>query len=766
MPQLPKFLYLSFALLFQSELYSQHALVGNVFLGSQQAVDSFPLKYPDISRIYGRLFIGSADSLQSQAIFHLDSLHGLTYAEEIFISRNDSLGSLRGLHNLDTASTCVVYRNHKLRNLTGLDALKSCDLNGLGIVENNNLETLDGLEQLKMAYNLRIESNLELMDISALRNLEETTFFDIKANARLKSIKHLDQLESVYRFTIAQNDSLNQIGSFPRIYEKKTRTSGFQIYENPMLLNLDAFEVGHGNLGELIIAANPNLARIGGLKRLKTVSLFLYVLDNPKCKLVQFDSLIEAHRMEISGAGLDSIAPFKALTKIGFDFRIHNCDSLRYLNSIFPILDSVYDIVIYDNPNLLLIHEDEGPKTILNQFIIGDDGFSSLENSHNPKLRYITGFNRLESLSQHDNQISFRIFKNAKNDSLFLLSGFNALRSGDLAIWMGGTLPNGGQDTTGYLGTIDGFRKLKESKYGVIISTPPNATVHTIKGFDSLEVLKNATFVLDRVLDTLDAFAGIKRVESPIFEVSIGENCFVSPGSFAKLEEVKNCTFRNGAHSLSFLGFSGVAFPGALPINLPGLKDASTSSIITETNDTSLIDFYPLLSQVGYFSLEANKNLKHFSGLNSLQKVVSEVLITGNDALIDCPAICNILKAQIGSARIDNALAPCSDRPTVTAWCDTITFVAEPTERNAMVYPNPIRSGSLLTVQLEQEISGEVHLSLETTNGVRSLSLSKQIESGESLSMRLPEMLPTGTYFLHLRSQSGSFAKKIMVLER
>jgi hypothetical protein len=669
----------------------------------------------------------------------------------------------------------VIQGNVYLRTQQEVDQFSSSDAFVEGTVYIGSTDTstysdithLDSLYHLKSVWNLGIFRNRDLKSLRGLQNITYIeAYFVIQQNPSLKRIEGLASLEFIYKLVAHRNDSLEHIGDFPSI----KYGMNLEVTENANLVNLTDFSfldtnpIPLNNLIGLFVARNPRLEYISLSKRRQKADA-IEIKYNPRLFKIQLDSLTYVHRLEIEdNPRLDSLCPLVSLKKADA-VRIAGTDSLRYINNLFPALDTLEGLRIYGNSHLISINEDYGPEHLAYALKIGDyNSGVSLNYLDNPNLRYVTGFNRLKTTDDVYNEFLIRIHKNAIADTFLLLSGFNKLERGDLYFSKNGRYPDGSLDTTGHIGTIEGFRSIKTSNDGIYLGCPPNVSPHVIRGFDSL-AHHEISLRFANVQDTLDAFQGLKTTRYCWLEASVSKNCWVSPSTFAQLEDMKQLSgVSNGAYQILYGNYA--PFPGALPIKFPKLK--KVDGVDLGTTDTILNNYFPALEEIGSISSKNNKNLKHFSDFYALKKVTSDsIVITGNDALIDCPAICNILKAQIGFARIDNALAPCSDRPTVVAWCDTITFIAEaPTERKALVYPNPIRSGSLLTVQLEQEISGEVQLSLATTNGMRIVSLSKQIESGESLSMRLPEMLPNGTYFLHLTSQSGLFVKKIIVMER
>jgi Secretion system C-terminal sorting domain len=668
----------------------------------------------------------------------------------------------------------VIQGSIYLRTQQEVDQFSSTDAIVEGTVYIGSTDTstysdithLDSLYHLKSVWNLGIFRNRNLKTLRGLQNLNYIeAYFVIQQNPSLKRIEGLDSLEFIYILVAHKNDSLENIGYFPSIKYGLY----LDVTENANLVALtdfylpDNYHLPVNNKINLYIDKNPRLEYVSLSKRRQRADA-IKIKNNPRLRKIQLDSLIYVNRLEIEdNPSLDSLCPLVSLKKAN-TVRIAGTDSLKYINNLFPALDTLEGLYIFGNSNLISINEDYGPKHV-SGIVIGDyNSGVVVKYLDNPKLRYITGFNRLKTTDDVYNEFLIRIHKNAIADTFLLLSGFNKLERGDLYFSKNGRYPDGSLDTTGHIGTIEGFRSMKTSNDGIYLGCPPNTGIHVIRGFDSL-AHHEISLRFANIQDTLDAFQGLKTTRYCWLEASVSKNCWVSPRTFAQLEDMQQQSgVSNGASQLLFGNYA--PFPGALPIKFPKLR--KVDGVDLGTTDTILNNYFPVLEEIGSISSKNNKNLKHFSDFYALKKVTTDsIVIVGNDALIDCPAICNILKAQIGFARIDNALAPCSDRPTVTAWCDTITFIAEPpTERKALVYPNPIRSGSLLTVHVEQEISGEAHLSLHNTNGLCIVSLSKQIDSGEAISMQLPEMLPNGTYFLHLRSQSGSFAHKIIVLER
>ncbi|MCB0462469.1 MAG: hypothetical protein KDC81_07180 [Flavobacteriaceae bacterium] len=150
--------------------------VGNVFLSTQQEVDEFGAMC--YTKIEGRLQI-SERGLDDD-IIDLTPLSSLTevYPGRIRIHANN-LTSLNGFQNITKLGGLYVHSCNALIDLSGLENLISIGgaegyFQELHIEENNSLINLNGLNNLQETNGLVIVSNPSLESLDGLENLAST----------------------------------------------------------------------------------------------------------------------------------------------------------------------------------------------------------------------------------------------------------------------------------------------------------------------------------------------------------------------------------------------------------------------------------------------------------------------------------------------------------------------------------------------------------------------------------------------------------------
>jgi len=137
----------------------------DIFLQTQTQVDGFAVLYPNCTEINQDLYIIPAGSTSD--ITDLNSLLQITsIAGYLRIDSNENLNNLNGLNNLISAGGLLLYDNDNLLNLNGLESLISLEDNFV-INGNDNLSSLNGLNNLaSINGDLIIDSsdNLTIID--------------------------------------------------------------------------------------------------------------------------------------------------------------------------------------------------------------------------------------------------------------------------------------------------------------------------------------------------------------------------------------------------------------------------------------------------------------------------------------------------------------------------------------------------------------------------------------------------------------------------
>lgn len=255
---------------------------GAIELNTQEEVDEFGEKgYVEIT---GKLTINENTT---QSITSLEPLHTIQKVSSFTITNLSTLTSLDGLHNLRSSGTVHISETAKLENIEALSGITS-QVMFLHILDNDNLTSLAGLENLPFAQQVEIKNNTSLLNLKGLEGLQEIhdlilsgnnaiTSLDglnikdaeelsIWQNPNLASISALTTLEHVVILSIHENPELASLTGLENL---KSIDGYFTIFDNNSLTHLDAFSnLEPGNLGAAIVASNRNLTDFCGIQHL------------------------------------------------------------------------------------------------------------------------------------------------------------------------------------------------------------------------------------------------------------------------------------------------------------------------------------------------------------------------------------------------------------------------------------------------------------------------------------------------------------------
>jgi hypothetical protein len=138
-------------------------------------------------------------------IENLNFLAGLQEIGFLTVSGIESLRSLDGLDQVDSADTIRFARNPNLKDVSAIGALGELEYD-LSIRDNDKLENLDGLQELKALGtsagpnqpSLKIESNKNLKNLSGLSGIETIGGGNvyIRDNSNLRRVGGLQSVRS------------------------------------------------------------------------------------------------------------------------------------------------------------------------------------------------------------------------------------------------------------------------------------------------------------------------------------------------------------------------------------------------------------------------------------------------------------------------------------------------------------------------------------------------------------------------------------------
>ncbi len=271
-------------LLIGETVFSQHCLPDGINFTTQAQIDSFPMNFPNCTKIIGDVDINGDD------INNLDSLISvISFNGRLTIRWNPVLSTLAGLNNVSSIDVLTFSGNYLLTDLSGFNNLDS--LNSLDVSFTQSLESLNGLNDVSYIGNgIELRFNNVLNDLTALSNVGPSTGV----------------------ITISDNDSLHNLSGFDGISSVIGSVSVFNSYaltDITGLENIDSIgedlwlvEISPTNFsglsslgyigGEVWIERNNELIDFSGLENLSFIGSSLRISDNDKLiRLTGLDNL-------------------------------------------------------------------------------------------------------------------------------------------------------------------------------------------------------------------------------------------------------------------------------------------------------------------------------------------------------------------------------------------------------------------------------------------------------------------------------------------
>ncbi|MEM9329362.1 MAG: T9SS type A sorting domain-containing protein [Bacteroidota bacterium] len=396
--------------------FEQACAVG-IRLSTQEQVDNFwngwgcevvpglVVEGPDITNLFGLCKLKAINiSLIIQNNPQLHTLEGLDNLRrvgwEVIICNNSSLTSLEGLTSLESVPTrgrfgyrdsgkLTICDNPVLRDLRGLDSLRYA--HGLEILNNDNLQTLHGLDALQKIGTGKIPSSAFYR--RHLGSLWDLTGVNVSGNPSLISMEGLQSVDSIGgSILIAENPNLHSLEGL----EIQSLGGGLSLVNNDELVDISALHtlrvVGGTILGPdfshlyllygaIIIAENEKLSNLTGLDSLRQIQLprpehqreiggDIYIVDNPNLVDIHGIAGISSELRGMFIRGNDNLSNCQIETvcrfakKVGRDhmgypwdkFHLYiddntgDCFSLPVAFDLCVGSDPLSDLVIYPNP--------------------------------------------------------------------------------------------------------------------------------------------------------------------------------------------------------------------------------------------------------------------------------------------------------------------------------------------------------------------------------------------------------------------------------
>ncbi len=723
--------------------------VGNIILRTQADVDSFALHYPPMSRLFGGLQLGE---LTGSDIHDLSFLPRFSAINELLII-GTQLISLESFAGVDSTYRCRVMHNPLLQDLRGLHHLKY-NAEYLVLYKNSVLGSLTGLDSLQYTDGHIIEGNDELHSLEGALQLEKVAELKISNNKRLKTLTGLPVLWNAFSLTVEANDSLEHFGGFPQL----TSLYSMTVRSNSRLKDFAGFNNGFLlPTGYVAIQDNPALESLAGLEHL-TKAAVLYITGNHRLRQVlHLDHLTYASPAYISGDLIDTIH-FPALQK-GY-FQIYKCPSLVRLHNVFPVADSL-KWEVFDNPALLTIHEDAGPKK-MPFFFVGN----------NPLLRSVTGFDSTLICAERDLSGNIRGVAINSGDDLKEVVGFRNVRFGNLTV--------GKYDATRHLDRVEGFDHMETALGGLVYGFNNNSTEdleqrgpRVVQGFQGLRrCIDGNLSLVSTIQDTLIGFQMLDSIVGRSSYASIGwvDTCYVDPAAFAQWSYTEGSVTNGGLHGRPW------------PVPILNKIYRNVLNLSGDPQPTGFEGLFPALKTVGaVFAWSTNiSSLRGLAGITRFDRVElngSYIHLEDNPNLEDCSAVCSWLEnasfhpPTLNDQTIvitNNPLFPCTDKATLLSWCDTVTAVQAPLPTAAdgakagelLVYPNPVQQGLIHFRLPESALGTTFQVSVYDLQGRAKVIRTDRFTTDYAVPVG---DWPTGTYILQVQTKEQVWAATVQV---
>lgn len=264
----------------------------------------------------------------------LSGLNGTTFLYYVYLSHNQALSTLIGLEDLKSVPHGVYLGyNPNLSTLNSLSRLEEIDDGGLSVIENIDLTSLEGLQNLTTVKGSLFISNMDgLTDLTGLSGLAEINGLNIQNNANLTSLTGLGELlKEDFWLSINNNESLADLSGLQHV----EKLSSININQNQSLTSLDGLNNLNHITGDISISNNPMLHDISAFQNTGSIEN-LYLFNNGALESLNgFESLTTMRSLRIiNNAQLNNIESLNNLSGELTRLEIDNNPSLTSLNGL------------------------------------------------------------------------------------------------------------------------------------------------------------------------------------------------------------------------------------------------------------------------------------------------------------------------------------------------------------------------------------------------------------------------------------------------
>jgi len=234
--------------------------LGFIQLSSQEDVNNFGINFPNCTE--ANISISGSD------IVDLTPLQNLTSVTIVSVINNPMLTTLEGLNNITNANEIRILFNPLLEDVSALSNIDA--VFGIDVIGNDSLESISGWSSLTNTLQLEITNNPSLSSINGLQNLSVNEGVRIDNNDSLESLEGLQQTTSLINLNIIDNDALTDISALSNL---NTDLNSLVIQLNPQLTNLDALQGINNVIFSIDIDNNNSLQNLNGLSNITNESI-------------------------------------------------------------------------------------------------------------------------------------------------------------------------------------------------------------------------------------------------------------------------------------------------------------------------------------------------------------------------------------------------------------------------------------------------------------------------------------------------------------
>ncbi|MEP0265354.1 hypothetical protein [Dokdonia sp.] len=265
-------------------IVEEYIHVGDLFLTSQGNVDFYGQM--NLIEVTGTLNISSA---LSDPIIDLTPINSLRKVNILSVSGNSQLETFNGLENLREVQNIQIFSNPRLESIDALQ-LDGNIINGIGI------------SNLPMLENTTTFSNIEEIKVLSIGNLIWTDLFAFSGLKRVTNV-----------FSVGDMNFLESLDGINIEYVE----SDIKIENNDQLINIDALQsiTETGISCELSILLNQNLTNIDGFNSLTSINR-IRILDNNSLQNLDGFSNLTAITNELDISRNESLSDFCGLVPV------------------------------------------------------------------------------------------------------------------------------------------------------------------------------------------------------------------------------------------------------------------------------------------------------------------------------------------------------------------------------------------------------------------------------------------------------------------